>query len=420
MYPAPLHSEHLSDSSEDIEDNNEQIIRVYQVWKGSNVFLLGGRLICGPDVKSLFLTLFLILVPVILFCAFVSQDLVEEFPHFLGITITTICVIWTTYVVILLLMTSGRDPGIIPRNLHPPDPDDYDESSISTDWARSHSGASSLPPTKTVIVNRKAVKVKYCRTCMLYRPPRCSHCSVCNNCVERFDHHCPWVGQCIGRRNYRYFFMFVSSTTLLCLYVFSFSWANIMVISTTNHCNIWRAALMSPISGVLIIYTFLVAWFVGGLTTFHLYLICTNQTTYENFRYGYDTMNNPYNIGCTHNVWEVLLSKIPKSKHNFRAQILQDSSFVTNQSSSSKQSMTPDMQITSFDFEVRKRQAISPDDMRDIRTNPTSCQLERCDTRSSSNNSWVHPRGDWDVINQDPTSELHILPTEFEHKAHDK
>lgn len=103
-------------------------------------------------------------------------------------------------VILLLFLTSGRDPGIIPRNSHPPEPDDEgDTSSISTDWAGSQSGVPTIPPMKNVTINGVVVKVKYCQTCMLYRPPRCSHCSICNNCVERFDHHCPWVGQCIGK-----------------------------------------------------------------------------------------------------------------------------------------------------------------------------------------------------------------------------
>ena len=47
------------------------------------------------------------------------------------------------------------------------------------------------------------VKIKFCKTCLILRPPGVSHCKKCNSCIERFDHHCPWLGNCIGNNNYK-------------------------------------------------------------------------------------------------------------------------------------------------------------------------------------------------------------------------
>ncbi|KAF5806955.1 putative protein S-acyltransferase [Helianthus annuus] len=356
-----VHPPKLSDAA--AADHSPELLRTYQTWKGSNIFFLGGRFIFGPDVGSVFLSMFLIVAPVAVFCAFVARKLIDDFSHNLGVLILVVAIVFTCYVIILLLMTSGRDPGIIPRNAHPPQPETTDQG---IEVGPGQTPQLRLPRVKEVVVNGMTVKVKYCDTCMLYRPPRCSHCSICDNCVERFDHHCPWVGQCIGRRNYRFFFMFVSSATLLCIYVFSFCWVYAIRIMHSENTSIWRALIKTPASIVLIIYTFLAVWFVGGLTIFHLYLISTNQSTYENFRYRYDRSENPYNRGIFGNFMEVFWTSIPPSKNNFRALVPREPKPPTRVSGGSF--VNSDIQKVPSDVEmgsmkpIRKNEATGGDD----------------------------------------------------------
>ncbi|XP_042001965.1 probable protein S-acyltransferase 1 [Salvia splendens] len=294
--------------------------RLYQVWKGRNIFLCGGRLILGPDMRSALLTTIIIGGPALAFCSKMylkipTRDLSS------GHAVSIVGLVLTLLDLIFLFITSTRNPGIIPRSTKPPISDNASLSSFpSIEWIADVNPEVKLPRTKDVVVNGHTVKVKYCDTCFLYRPPRASHCSTCNNCIQRFDHHCPWLNQCIGARNYGTFILFITTSTILCIYVFTFSFLDLFKKSGWT----WRLFSNDVMLVSLIVYSFIAVWFVGGLSLFHYYLIFTNQTTYENFRGLYGKRENPYNIGAIKNVEEILFSKTTPSLVNFREWVTED------------------------------------------------------------------------------------------------
>ncbi|XP_006019305.1 palmitoyltransferase ZDHHC18 isoform X2 [Alligator sinensis] len=140
------------------------------------------------------------------------------------------------------------------------------------------------PPARTmeVVINKYVVKLKYCYTCKMFRPPRTSHCSVCDNCVERFDHHCPWVGNCVGKRNYRYFYAFILSLSFLTAFIFACVITHITLRSQRQ--GFLDTLKATPASVLELVICFFSVWSILGLSGFHTYLVASNLTTNEDIK----------------------------------------------------------------------------------------------------------------------------------------
>lgn len=167
---------------------------------------------------------------------------------------------------------------------------------------------------KSVVINGITVPLKWCRTCRIFRPPRAAHCSECNVCVERFDHHCPWMGQCIGRRNYRYFLGFVNSVCALCAYTLVLSAYSAYQLASTpppkpvarprpSDGALSELFVVSPIPSALCLFTGLIILCVAPLACYHCSLVCNNTTTSEEIKETYGD-HNPFSKSTRENCHE--------------------------------------------------------------------------------------------------------------------
>jgi len=260
--------------------------RVYEVWPqvGSrNRFLCWGHCVTGPRIDFWYscCAWSFIIAPCGFYFIVCSKWLwIHVNPW---IPVLTGLVFLST--IVLLLLTSCTDPGIIPRHaLQVAVAGLEQEVATATGAGIVPLDAITSEPVLQLTPQQDALGYRWCTSCKVVRPPRASHCRDCDNCVLTFDHHCPFVNNCVGQRNYAFFSGFLYSTGCLGLAVFSGIGIYFYHVARGSGSDS-GTVLNDPVLYVLLIIigapTAILIVAVFGLSIFHAFLACRGRTTKE-------------------------------------------------------------------------------------------------------------------------------------------
>lgn len=208
----------------------------------------------------------IILVPVSAFYGLLGPTLSETNPILLGVV--SVAFFWT---MVCLIITGWSDPGIIPRQTI--------EDALRQARAHGADEQEGEPPSTLTMEgdDGEPTVFRYCPTCHIYKPPRASHCSDCDNCCKEFDHHCPFVGNCVGQRNYGAFCAF-----LICVVALLVSVLSSFVVGSTAVANSQTTNLVFAI--IILVFSILMCAVIGGFSAFHCGLVLTGRTTKEQLK----------------------------------------------------------------------------------------------------------------------------------------
>ncbi|XP_056456422.1 palmitoyltransferase ZDHHC2 isoform X2 [Gadus chalcogrammus] len=146
--------------------------------------------------------------------------------------------------------------------------------------------------------------IRFCDRCQLLKPDRCHHCSVCDKCILKMDHHCPWVNNCVGFSNYKYFMLFLAYSLLYCLFI--------TATDLQYFIRFWTNGLPDTQGKFHIMFLFFASSMfsvsLASLFAYHCWLVCKNRSTLEAvrgpaFRHGTD--KNGFGLGSSKNFRQV-------------------------------------------------------------------------------------------------------------------
>uniref|UniRef100_A0A8C4KE24 Palmitoyltransferase n=1 Tax=Dromaius novaehollandiae TaxID=8790 RepID=A0A8C4KE24_DRONO len=143
---------------------------------------------------------------------------------------------------------------------------------------------------------------------LLQQPMRARHCQLCQHCVRRYDHHCPWIENCVGEKNHPLFIVYLSVQLVVLLWAWYIAWSGLYFEQSWD----WLQHNIFLIVSFLLIVIFTI--FVLLLLISHLYLVSCNTTSWEfmsHHRISYlkqSDLENPFDQGVILNLWRFFCS----------------------------------------------------------------------------------------------------------------
>lgn len=273
------------------------ITRMHEVWSypgvgGKARLCCGGLFVTGPpsiDRKFSLCAWISILLPTVFFFVVCGPFLWAVHPAW---PIGGAALFFVT--VVMLLSTSCTDPGIIPRPALQLIIPGLQEEVAKRIGLKGKPGGRKEDvmccyPDPIIMSEIEPLGYWWCRWCHMIQPPRAKHCRDCDCCVLREDHHCPFLNNCIGERNYAFFYGFVVSLIIFGAYVvvgvafwMKTSGAGSCLIHMGQCAQRGRFAIAFALIGFFVITVpGILVLFMTGFGLFHLYLIVRGRTTRE-------------------------------------------------------------------------------------------------------------------------------------------